>query len=238
MIYKKHILLIVIFAIILFSACSNKKPGKPNKPDLKTLLASALSNKIFSEVEVLRPQVRVTENTANLIGLFSDIHSENLWTVDRQVEYIKQFLPDMQISHQAVLNEIMIWLYVSQIYRHEVSPPIRIIQREELYLEPSKIDFTKCSNVNVGVDVGVDVNVDCAHEVRKKSLSLISNEELTAKLKKMALKDPCVNLSSQLQGQIIANRCLKKSKGQLKILLLSLPSFSINQWLQIISAEN
>ncbi len=232
MIHKKYTLLIAIIAIILFSACSNKKVNKPSKPDLKTLLASALSNKIFSQVEVLRPQVRVTENTVNLIGLFSDIHSENLWTVDKQVEYIKQFLPDMRISHQAVLNEIMIWLYVNQIYRHELSPPIRIIQREELYLEPSKIDFTKCPSIDV------DLNTDCAHEVRKKLLSLISNEELTYKLKKMALKDPCVNLSSQLQGQIIANRCLRKSKGQLKIILLSLPRFSVNHWLQIISAEN
>ncbi len=220
---KKFLLLIVV--ILIIGACSNKKV---NKPDSKEMLASALHNKIFSEVGLLLTQIRVTENTHNLIDLFLDIHSENLWVIDQKVEYIKQFLPNMRKTHQAILNKIMIWLYVNQVYRHEVSPPIRIIQREELFLEPSKVDFRKCPNIDA----------NCAHEVRKKLLPMIDDEELTLMLKRMALKDPCVNSSTQLQGQTIANRCLNKSKGHLKIILLALPRFSVGQWLQVISAEN
>ncbi len=211
--------------MILATACNN---NTTKKPDTRQLLANALSNKIFTEVELLLPKVRVIENTSNLIDLFLAVHSENLLVIERKVEYLKQFLPDMQEAHQMILNEIMVWLYVNQVYRHEVSPPIRIIQRKELYLEPSKIDFSKCPNINV----------DCAHEVRKKLLPLIDDKKLTLMLKRMALKDPCVNSSTKLQGQVIANRCLRKSKGYLKIVLLQRPRFNVNQWLQIISEEN
>lgn len=219
---KKYLLLLVVF---LFSACSNKKPIEA---DLKELLALALNNKMFTKVENLLPQIRMTENSNNIIRLYLNTHSENLFVIEREVEYLKQFVVDMGMAHQAVLNEIMVWLYVNQVYRHEVSSPVRIIQREQLYLEPSNIDFKKCP----------DVTVDCAHEVRAKLLPLIDNEELTRKLKKMALKDPCVNLSSQLQGQAVANRCLRKSKEQLKIVLLPFPRFSFSHWLKIISSES
>jgi hypothetical protein len=210
--------------VLLISACSSN-PNKP--PNNKQLLAMALHNKNFVAVETLLPQVRMVENTGNIIHLFLSLHSDNLLVIDRQVEYIKQFLPDMSAIHQQLFEQMMIWLYVKQIYRHEISPPVRILQREELFLAPSNIDFNKCPSDNS----------QCAVEVRKKLRPLMTDEDLLYQLKKMALKDPCVNSSKQLQGEAVANRCLRKSKGHLKIELLPLPRFSTQQWLEIISSE-
>jgi len=224
--FNKCWLIIALLSLCLLCSCgSNKK--KPETDDIK-VLALALQDKNFLRVSLLLSKVRMTENTTNLIRLFLHMHSESLLRIEREVDYLKQFSSSMGLTHQSMLNEMMIWLYVKKIYRHEISPSIRIIQREELYLEPSHIDFSKCPSQQVG----------CAMEARNKVVTLLTNEQLSSLIKKMAIKDPCVNSSTRLQGEAIANRCLKKSKGQLKIELLSKPRFSTNQWLQVINTKS
>ena len=223
--FNKYWLAVFLLSLGFLNSCGSN--NKKAETDEKQLLALALYNKNFKSVSALVPKIKMTENTANIIQLFLHVHSENLLRIDREVEYLKQFASSMSLAHQSLLNEMMVWLYVKQIYRHEISPPIRIIQREELYLEPSQVDFSKCPNQQV----------DCAMDVRKKVAELLTKEQILSSIKKMAIKDPCVNSSTRLQGEAIANRCLKKSKGQLKIELLPKPHFNRNQWLQIIKAN-
>ena len=220
------LLVLVLFSFnVLYSCRSN---NKKTEPDEKELLALALYQKNFQRASVLLPKVRMTENSVNIIQLFMQINSGNLLKLESKVDYLKQFYSSMDLLHQSMLDEMIGWLYIKQIYRHEISPPIRIIQREELYLEPSQIDFSNCPSHPD----------DCAMEIRGKLTEIFSDEQISVFLKKMAIKDPCVNTSSGLQGGVIANRCLKKSKGQLKIELLPKPRFNTNQWLQIIKTSN
>lgn len=219
----KRLLTILIFAL-LGSCTSNVKEVVIDDSEL---LARALSNKIFPTIDGLKDQVRMTENAKNILQLFLTIHSENLVATNRDIEYLKQFVPEMNSIHQEMLNEMMAWLYIKQIYRHEISPPVRILQREKLYLAPSNIDFSRCPESKEG----------CASEAWNKISSILTTEEVKLRLKRMALKDPCVNLSTGLKDDLAANRCLKKSKGNLKIKLLAMPRFSTNKWLQAITAE-
>ena len=220
---NKHIL----YALIIASLISCGKQVTVKTVDNKQLLARALANKNFANARELSQQVRVTENSQNIINLYLDLPEESLVILDGTIEYIKQFIPDMNVIHQMVLNEIVIWVHLKQIYQHEISPPVRILQREKLYLAPSKIDFTLCPS-----EVA-----NCASASRKKLLSLVTSEDITIKLKKMASRDPCVNLSNTLRGPEMANRCLKKSKGNLDVKLLALPRFNYAEWLQFITVD-
>jgi len=221
---NKHILL---YCLIIAALISCGKQVTVKTIDNKQLLAQALANKNFINARELSQQVRMTENTQNIISLYLSLPEESLVILDGSIEYIKQFIPDMDIGHQPVLNEIIIWVHLKQIYQHEISPPVRILQRDKLYLAPSKIDFTLCPS-----EVA-----DCASTPRKKLLLLVAPEDITIKLKKMASRDPCVNLSNTLRGPETANRCLKKSKGNLNVELLALPRFSYAEWLQFITVD-
>lgn len=223
---NKYLFVLVLCSLNLLYSCGGN--NKKVEPDEKELLALALYQNNFQRVSVLLPKVRMTENSVNIIQLFLHMHSENLLKLENKIDYLKQFYSSMSLLHQSLLNEMMGWLYIKQIYRHEISPPIRIIQREELYLESSQIDFSKCPGQIA----------DCAMDKREKLTTLFSDDQISGFIKKMAIKDPCVNTSSGLQGEAIANRCLKKSKGQLKIELLPKPRFNTNQWLQIITTNN
>ena len=222
---NKYTLLYGLIIIVSLFSCAKKVTVKVI--DNKQLLAQALADKKFVNAKELSQQVRVTENTENIIKLYLNLREESLVILDATIEYVKQFIPDMNVIHQPVLNEIIIWVHLKQIYQHEISPPVRILQRDKLYLAPSKIDFTLCPSEEVA----------CASESRKKLLSLMTNEDITIKLKKMASRDPCVNLSNTLRGAERANRCLKKSKGNLNVELLPLPRFGYAEWLQFITVD-
>lgn len=221
---NKHLLFCLILTVSLIS-CGKKVTIKTI--DNKQLLARALANKNFTNARELSQQVRMTENTQNIIKLYLDLPGESLVILDGTIEYVKQFIPDMNAIHQQVLNKITIWVHLKQIYQHEISPPVRILQRNKLYLAPSKIDFTICPSEME----------NCALVSRKKLFSLVTHEDITIRLKKMASRDPCVNLSNTLRGPEMANRCLKKSKGNLKVKLLALPRFSYAEWLQFITED-
>lgn len=214
----------LIIIIVLLQSCG-VQTTKIAPPNNTQLLARALANN-HSSIASLLKIVRLTENAQNIVQLNLMLVNTNFTRLNREINYLQQFYPQMSFVHQSILNEITTWVYINQIYHQEISPPVRILQREELYLAPSKIDFKKC----------IADNPDCANSLRKKLNTSIPKLNITKTLKKMALKDPCVNLSSTLQNEKKANRCLRKSKGDLKIELLSKPHFNTNEWLQAITA--
>lgn len=218
---------IVVVLLLLLQSCGKKAPVE--KVDDYQLLAQALVKKDQATIQSLRQNVRLTEDTQNLLDLYQLLQQDSGATMQPQIDYLHQFYPSMVPSHRRFFDQMRLWSYLKQIYQHEISPPVRILQREKLYLAPSNIDFSRCTNDNQ--------STDCAHQVRNKILPLISQQGLYDSLKKMATNDPCVNLSQILKGEELANRCLKKSKGQLKVTLLPVPRFSYEQWLGFITAK-
>jgi hypothetical protein len=215
-------LVIVLFFALLIS-CGSQGPTKNvNKIDA---LASALSFNNITKVHELLSQVKLTENTQNLIELYLKVLDGNPIEINARIAYIEQFRAEMSFVHITLLNEVTIYNALLQIYRQEISPPVRILQREQLYLAPSRVDFNKCPLMKTV----------CAISERDKLKPLLTDDEITKKLKKMALKDPCVNLSNSLQDEVKANRCLRKSKGGLKVVLLATPRLETKVWLQILS---
>lgn len=198
-------------------------------PTDQQLLIEALRIKNFNSANIYLKNMRLTENSQNLIQVYISLYFDNLLTLNNSITYLEQFYSGMSFVQQSMFNQIANWVYINTVYRKEISPPVRILQRQELLLAPSEIDFDLC--------VDNSTNTHCAFQQRKILLTFLSNKQITNTLKKMALKDPCVNLSSKPQGQKIANRCLNKSTGDLKLTLLPVPFFTYNEWLQIVNNE-
>lgn len=204
--------------------------GKTNviKPLSKhEIMAQHLVNNQLTQAKILFPKVALTENAQNLIGLNIAMHEGGELPLMKEVEYIEQFFHQMSFVHQSMFNQIVKWLFLKQIYRQEIKPPVRILQREQLYLAPSGIDFDKCLQIREG----------CSNELRKKLLVFMTITEINKNLISMASKDSCVNLSSRPKGEAQANRCLRMSKGKLSVTLLAKPKFSFDEWLQVIIDE-
>ena len=218
----KKILYFIITTIFLAS-CGT--PTNIKKTDSKIQLAQALANNNFTKVLSLRKNIVITENAQNLINLYNNLFESSPALLNREIAYLEQFTSSMNKNQQSMLKQLATWVYLKQIYQHEISPPVRILQRSQLYLAPSKIDFNKCP----------DANHDCAHEIRLLLKPIMNDKNIVENLNKMAKKDPCVNLSLTLKGHEIANRCLKKSKGNLLIEILTKPTFSQNLWHNVIS---
>lgn len=225
MLRNKHLIYLILVLFII--SCGNEQKIKPLSNE--QLLARALSNNDFHTVQSIRPLIRHTENMQNIIKLYEYLYKEKSVALKNELNYTTQFYPQMNEFQKYIIDEISVWVYLMQMYKHEISPPVRILQREVLYLAPSKIDFSACPNAS---------SKACATVARSKISSLLTNESIVETLKQMARKDPCVNLSGRLQGERIANRCLKKSKSSLEVVLLPLPRFNATQWLQALNSEN
>lgn len=223
----KKLILCVGFSGIVLTAC-HKKPIIKIPTD-QQLLIESIRNKNFNTTQVYVKKMRLTENSQNLIDFYISLYFDNLLTLNNTVNYLEQFYSDMNFMQQSVFKQMSHWVYLNNIYRHEISPPVRILQRQDLLLAPSNINFNLCME-------DIDNKV-CASNIRKKLLPFMNSEHIAKQLKKMALKDPCVNLSTKPLGRDIANRCLKKSSGDLKISLLPVPDFTYNEWLQVMRSE-
>lgn len=218
---------LLVFISLFFTACE-KKPVIVVPSD-KQILIEAVRSKNFNSANIYLKNIRLTENSQNLIYFYISLYFDNLLTLNNTINYLDQFYSGMSIAQQSVFNQMTSWVYLKSIYRHEISPPVRILQRKELLLAPSEIDFDLCMHN--------PENSHCATQQRKTLLMFMTNKQITYTLKKMALKDPCVNLSSKPQGQKIANRCLQKSTGELKVSLLPVPFFTYNEWLHVVNNE-
>ena len=223
---KISVLLLLLISVFM-TACEKKSVIVVHSG--QQLLIKAIRNKNFTLAEAYLEKIRLTENSQNLIHFYMSLYSENLLTLNNSINYLEQFYSGMSFFQQSVFKQMANWVYLNTIYRQEISPPVRILQRQELLLAPSEIDFDLC--------VDNSTNTHCAFQQRKILLTSLSNKQITNTLKKMALKDPCVNLSSKPQGQKVANRCLNKSTGDLKVSLLPVPFFSYNDWLKIVNNQ-
>jgi len=221
---NRLIVISLLFLLIILTACQSK-PTLINKPNNKELLIQALRANDFNTANMLIPKLELTENAQNLIHLYVLLRKETLLKLEHEVDYLAQFYLEMNFMHKSMFIQMRNWIDLKQVYRKEISPPIRILQRHELLLAPSEINFESCASENN----------NCARHQRKRLLTNITAKQINAALKRMALKDPCVNLSFKPQSGEKANRCLMKSSGDLKIELLPLPKFSHNEWLQAIS---
>jgi hypothetical protein len=218
------------FFILLLSLClfsCNKKP--PLKiVDYNQLLVEALVSRNFTQANLIMQNIKTTENMQNIISLYSQLELKSIVQLDFSIRYLNEFYAEMSETHQHMLDAMAKWVYLKQIYQHEISPPVRILQRNELYLAPSNVDFDLCpSKIST-----------CAFKVRNKISKYMTKVEIRSMLKSMAIKDPCVNLTNRLQGHLFANKCLKKNKGHLKVSLLSAPSFNHDIWRRALSSEN
>ena len=203
--------------------------GKPTevKPNNKTLLAQALYLKNFDSAQKLMNNVNLSEKTQNLIKANKAMQLGSEPGLQKELHTLQKIYSQMSPSHQALYNKMHQWLLLKQIYRIEIAPPVRILQRKELYLAPSNINFNVCQTTPAR----------CASEQRAELTKLITPEVIAQELKRMALKDPCANLSNSLKDSAFANRCLNSSKGDLRIELLPKPFFTQSKWLQVISDE-
>ena len=217
-------LLSITLITLLIIGCGKPAEVKPNN---KTLLAQALYLKDFNSAQRLSTQVKLSENTLTLINANKAMHQGSEPGLQNELRYLHQFYTQMSPSHQALYNKMHQWLLLKQIYRTEIAPPVRILQRKELYLAPSNINFNVCQTTPAR----------CASDQRAELTKLITPEVIAQELKKMALKDPCANLSNSLKDSTFANRCLNSSKGDLRIELLPKPFLTQSKWLQVISNE-
>jgi hypothetical protein len=217
-------LISITFITLFIISCGKPTEVKPNK---KVLLAQALYLKNFNSVQGLLKQVKLSENTLNLINANKAMHQGSEPGLQKELRYLHQFYSQMSPSHQVLYNQMRQWLLLKQIYRTEIAPPVRILQRKELYLAPSNINFNVCQTTPAR----------CASEQRTELAEFITKKVVAQELKKMALKDPCANLSNSLKDSTFANRCLNSSKGDLRIELLAKPFLTQSKWLQVMSNE-
>ena len=158
--------IIFLWVITVFLSCSNKTLVKP--VDDKYIFAEALEQRNSEQIHYYSMHIRMTENMQNIINLYNSIEYASLIKLNNQINYIEQFTAQMSNIHRLMLNQLAKWIYMKQIYQHEISPPVRILQRSELYLTPSNIDFERCPNENPS----------CATEIRKKAQVLMTNDEI------------------------------------------------------------
>ncbi len=222
---KISLFFVYLSVVFLLFACGS--PQTKKTIDAKPELASALAHENYGKALSLRTKANMHNNAAKIVNLYLKLPAGNRVDVNNELEYLQQFYPSFSTIHKIIYDDIAKWAALQQIYQYEVAPPIRILQRDQLYLAKSRINFHKCPSANSS----------CAKKARATIANLMSNEEIVTVLKRMSLKDPCVNLSNELKGQAIANRCLSKSKGNLKIELLPEPRFNTDQWLQAISSN-
>ena len=123
-------------------------------------------------------------------------------------------------AQQAILKRMTLWANAQPIYRQEIGRQVRILQREKLYLAPSHIDLARCANESPG----------CANALRRHLAALVDTESLNNTLMDMARRDPCINLTDQLQSDEKAHRCLRKQMGEIDVELLPAPVIPVSQW--------
>lgn len=210
-----------LLALFFLSSCGNPQIRKPAIDPL-VIISEALSEDNDSQTDALLAQQRFTENAQNLIQFYRILEKESFIKLNREINYLLQFYPQMNPVHQSMLDEMIRWILLKQIYRDEVYQPVRILQREKLYLAPSNIDISLCENMSA----------ECSVKLRQLLLKFMTLEDITKSLKKMALKDPCVNLSRQPQDEVKANRCINMRRENMVIELLPKPQFSTEIWLQ------
>lgn len=211
--------ILVVSFIILMTAC-----GTPVvKVDYKMQLAQAIVDNNEFIANSLLSKISLSGNSRNLISQYFDVRNNKQVTLMRKLTISNPMVTNENKSFSEIHRAINIWTFAEEVYRIEIAKAVRILQRKELFIAPSEVDFHKCK--------AFDSN-KCAREARKQLYQYIGSKELSELLYKMAEKDPCINLTEELIGQQTADLCLQKRMGETQVDLIALPEFTVDDWYQ------
>ena len=205
--------------ILFLAACGNPVI----KVDYKLQLAQAI---VENNPEVAKPllsKLNISANSRNLISQYFDVKENKRVTLIRKLKISNSMVKNEKPIFNEIHRAINIWTFAEEVYRVEISKAVRILQREELLIAPSQVDFAKCKSFD---------SKKCASDARKQLYQFIGSQDLQDLLIKMADKDPCINLTEELIGQETADLCLKKRMGEQQVDLISLPKFTAQDWYQ------
>lgn len=209
--------LALIAVIVLLSACGSQ----PVKPTIThQMLVGALLTQDVNRIINTKNQLAVGTKNDNIIKLYLLAINEQPYELISNSQILLQNIHHYDHHQQGILKPLLLWAYAHPIYRQETAKQVRLLQRETLLVAPSDIDFKQCEADHAG----------CANGLRAQVAHIISPNELTEVLSEMAHNDPCINLSDENLGGDFGNQCLASRKGDLKINLLSKPSFLSAQW--------
>ncbi len=215
-------LFISLFVLIL-AAC-----GPPPKPaiDHTQLLIAALVAQDQNKVIKHKTNAKLSIKNQNIINLYLlAIKNEPYQLLSHSQQLIKNY-HHYNDAQKSIIKPLLLWAYAHPIYRQETAQQVRLLQREELLVAPSNIDFIACEQSTEG----------CANTLREQVSTIISADELTTTLESMAHNDPCINLTDENMGGVFGNQCLASRKGDLRVNLLSIPQFLFGQWGAMINA--
>ncbi|MCX7545850.1 hypothetical protein [Marinicella gelatinilytica] len=211
--------LILLSAIALLVACASQ----PVKPDYNPLV-NALISQDRTVIIAERGHHQLSVKNDNIINLYLLMIDNKPSAVVANSKLLIENYHQYSFYQQQILKPILLWAYLHPIYRRETGKDIRILQREELLVAPSNIDFSRC----------IDEQPVCANLMRGRLKVISSPYEINQRLTEMANNDPCINLTKENMAGDFANKCLANRKGDLKINLLSPPNFLADQWLAIL----
>ena len=206
---------ILLITIALLAACA----AQPTKPDYNPLVRALISQD-RSAIITERGQFSLSTKTNNVINLYLLMIDNNPSAVVANSKILIENYHQYSFYQQQILKPLLLWAYLHPIYRRETGKDIRILQREELLVAPSNIDFSQC----------IDEQPVCANLMRGRLKAISSPNEINTRLVEMANNDPCINLTDKNMAGDFGNQCLANRKGDLKINLLSPPNFLADQW--------
>lgn len=217
-----HRKIICALIVLLLCACGSN-PVKPTSVDTSTLIRALLQQDKI-QIQQQKDLIRLGTRTSNIINLYLMLLHDNPIGIVNNTEQLINNIHHYSLQQQIVLQKILLWAYAIQIYRHETGQQIRILQREQLLLAPSNIDFVECELLKE----------HCSVELRDRLSSFVSAQELRETLFIIANNDPCINLTDKNLAGDFASQCLASRKGDLKVNLLSPPNFLRDQWIEVL----
>lgn len=216
-----RISLLVIMYFMLNACGAPTKPAKDSKQRLIAALVSQNANQVMKH----KSSANLSLKNQNIVNLYTlVINNQPYQWMSSSQSLIKNYHHYNQ-AQQNLLKPMLLWAYAHPIYRQETAKQVRLLQREELLVAPSHIDFMACEQQQKG----------CANTLRQQIAHMVKPGELTSTLLTMANNDPCINLTNENIGGDIGNQCLASRKGDLKVNLLSQPKFLYTQWEAILS---
>ena len=208
---------------LLLSACGSQ-PTKPRVSPEHVLIA-ALVAQDRKQIIASKSQTKLKIKNQNIINLYLLAINNKPYQLLSNSQLLLNNYHNYNYAQQNIIKPLLLWAYAHPIYRQETAKQVRLLQRENLLVAPSNINFKACEVNHPG----------CANTLREQIAAIITPAELTTTLQSMAHNDPCINLSDQNLGGEFGNQCLASRKGNLKINLISHPQFLFAQWENMLS---
>ncbi len=214
---QKKYIFFILFVSTLLTACG----GGVKPTNKKELLINALVSKNSEAIRANSQAIGAKPKAKTLVHLYQFAIENKPYRLVANSQTTLRDINQYSLPQQTLLKKLLLWAYAHPIYRQETGKQVRILQRTELLVAPSDIDFDKCLKQSKGCST-----------LRNQVSHLFDGVQLNAVLNTMAHSDPCINLSDENLAGESASRCLATRKGDLKINLLSAPIFLASEWEQ------